>query len=148
MLEAKWINGYEDLADAHMIRIKVFIDEQGISWEDEMDDKDKDAMHLVLYDDKKPVATGRVLWNNGDFVIGRVAVLKEYRGKKYGDFIMRIMIRKAFECGGTKQFIHAQTAAIGFYEKLGFAAYGDEFMEDGIPHVSMVREGDIFCFCL
>jgi predicted GNAT family N-acyltransferase len=148
MIETTWLNGFEDLSDAFMIRQKVFVEEQNVPYEEEFDGTDEACMHLIVYDEGKPVATGRVLWDDGDFILGRIAVLKECRGKKYGDFLMRLLIRKAFESGGTRQIIHAQIAAKGFYEKLGFAQFGEPYMEVNIPHIDMAREGDIFCFCL
>jgi len=60
---------------------------------------------------------------------------------------MRLLIRRAYELGGTEQHIHSQTHARGFYEKLGFAATSGEYMEAGIPHVNMSRRGDIGGIC-
>lgn len=144
MIKAIWLNGYEDISDAHMIRQKVFIEEQGTPWEIEMDDLDTLAMHLVIYENDVPVATGRVIWDEGECIIGRLAVLKEHRGKKYGDFAMRLMIRRAYDSGAKRQHIHAQIQAKGFYEKLGFKACGEEYLEADIPHIDMFRDGDIF----
>ncbi|MDR1209987.1 MAG: GNAT family N-acetyltransferase, partial [Clostridiales bacterium] len=118
-------------------------DEQGVPEDEEFDGTDADCMHLILYDGDTPVAAGRVLWDDGEFRLGRVAVRKAFRGQGLGDFLMRLMIRKAFECGGETQYISAQTRAIGFYEKLGFESYGEEYGEAGIPHVRMKRVGDI-----
>lgn len=145
MLKAVWLNGYQDLSDAYYIRRKVFIEEQGVPEEDEMDNKDSLAMHLVLYDDEKPAGTARVVIDKDKFVIGRIAVLKEKRGQKYGDFIVRLAIRKIFTSGGKTQYIYAQTAAVPFYEKLGFEKFGEEYMDCGIPHFPMKRSGDIEC---
>ena len=143
MIEARWYSGFEDLTDAHMIRRAVYIDEQGVDPEEEFDGTDEACMHLVLYDDGAPVATGRVMWDNGKFLIGRVAVLKDRRGEKLGDFVVRLCIRKAFDSGGETQYIRAQIHARKFYEKLGFEAYGDEFLEANIPHICMKRHGDV-----
>ncbi len=147
MISTKWYYGEENLEDVHMIRTRVFIEEQKVPPELEMDGTDVDAIHLAVYDEGVPVATGRVLIKDGVFTLGRIAVLKEHRGKKYGDLVVRMLIRRAFDMGGQKQYLHSQTHARGFYEKLGFAAYGEEFAEAGIPHVSMVHEGDVHGCC-
>jgi len=143
MIRTKWFTGAAELSDAHNIRRAVFINEQGVSEAQEMDGTDAGAIHLVAYDGAKPVATGRILIENELYLLGRIAVLKEVRGQGYGDFVMRLLIRRAFELGGTRQTVHAQLQAKGFYETLGFRATGAEYEEAGIPHVAMEREGDI-----
>jgi len=143
MLRTKWTTGAADLGDAHMIRRVVFMEEQGVSEAEEMDGTDAGAIHLVVYDGYEPVATGRILIEDDKYILGRVAVLKEHRGEHLGDFVMRLLVRRAFELGGERQEIHAQLQAKGFYEKLGFVAYGEEFMEADIPHTMMERFGDI-----
>jgi len=143
MITAEWFAGDGDLTGIHMIRRAVFIGEQGVSEAEEMDGTDMEAIHLLVRDNGAPVATGRIIVIDEKFYIGRVAVLKEHRGKKYGDFTMRLLIRKAYDMGGTEQHLHAQTQARGFYEKLGFTAISDEYMEANIPHVDMVRYGDV-----
>jgi len=145
MIETKWFTGETDpaLADAHHIRRVVFMDEQNVSEEEEMDGTDVGAIHLVAYEGGKPVATGRILIEGEKYILGRIAILKEMRGQGLGDFIMRLLIRRAYELGGTRQEIHAQLQAVGFYKTLGFTPYGEEFMEANIPHTMMEREGDI-----
>jgi len=143
MISTKWFTGAADLGDASAVRRVVFIDEQNVSEEEEWDGTDAAAIHLVAYEGGKPVATGRILIDGDEFLLGRIAVLKEYRKQGFGDFIMRLLIRRAFELGGTRQVIHAQLQAKGFYEKLGFVPFGEEFMEANIPHTMMAREGDI-----
>lgn len=148
MIHTKWFDGNGDLTDAHYIRTVVFVDEQGISLEEEFDGTDACAIHLVAYEDGAPVATGRILKADGQLIIGRIATVKEHRKKGYGDLIVRMLIRKAFSMGEQTQHIHAQKAAQGFYEKLGFVAYGDVYDEAGIEHISMVHEGDVGGHCL
>ncbi len=148
MIVAEWFNGNDDLTDTFEIRRKVFIEEQGVSEELEMIKSEDDiSIHLVVYDANKPVATGRIIVQNSQYILGRIAVLKEERGKHYGDFVVRLLIRKAYEMGGEEQHIHAQISATGFYEKLGFECYGSNYMEAGIPHINMVHKGDISCNC-
>lgn len=152
MIQTRWIHGEDDLTDAYDIRRKVFIEEQGVSEEEEMDGTDGLSVHLVVYggnamQENIPVACGRILVENGLYTLGRIAVLKEHRGKGYGDLVVRMLIRKAFDSGAEVQYIHSQLHARSFYEKLGFIAYGEEYEEAGIPHISMKHEGDVSGKC-
>ena len=141
MIGCKWFIGGTDNGDAVAIRRRVFIEEQGIAEEIELDGTDGDAIHLVAYDGEKPVATGRIMLYGAEAHIGRVAVPAEERGKGYGDFIMRVLVYKCCEMDYTYQVVHAQLSARGFYEKLGFSQEGGVFDEAGIPHVTMTHEG-------
>jgi ElaA protein len=136
----------EDLSDAHSIRRAVFIEEQGVSYEEEHDGTDGACIHLVLYDEKNtPVATGRIMVTNEDFVIGRVATLKSHRGQGLGTAVMQTLIDACVMMGAERQILGAQIQARDFYEKLGFVAYGDVYDDAGIPHISMERIGGNFC---
>ncbi|MDN5484846.1 MAG: GNAT family N-acetyltransferase, partial [Pseudomonas sp.] len=83
-----------------------------------------------------PIGTARLL-PSGE--IGRVSVLKDWRGLKVGDKLMEAVIGVAEKRGQTRQFLSAQVYAAPFYERLGFRIVSDEFLEVGIPHVDMVR---------
>lgn len=135
----KWITPGGNLSDAFYIRTKVFIEEQQVPEDIEIDDIDPRTDHLVLYIDDKPAATGRIVWDS-PVSLGRIAVLSEYRGSGLGAEIVTRLMEKIFERGESEVHIHAQTHALGFYEKLGFRAYGDVFDEAGIPHRSMVKK--------
>lgn len=142
MIQGKYLYYGDDLTQAFDIRRKVFVDEQKVSEEEEFDEIDNIAVHAIVFDtdDKnKPVATGRVYPNpNGDnFCIGRIAVLKEARGKYYGDFVVRLLLNKALLSGAKEVILSAQVRAIPFYEKIGFISYGDIFQDAGIDHVKM-----------
>ena len=143
MIRTEWFFAGDDLTDAHCIRREVFIKEQNVPESVEMDEEDKNADHIVVYDGRRPVATGRIVRREGRFILGRIAVLKEERGKRYGDLVVRMLTRRAFELGAQKQYIHAQLSVKAFYEKIGYVAYGEEYLEVGIPHVNMVHEGDV-----
>ena len=146
MISMRWFFGEkEDLGDAHRIRREVFINEQGVSEADEMDGTDSACIHLVVYDTDTPVSTGRILItdNDMDFIIQRVATVKSHRGQGLATGIMEALIEACVQMGGTRQILNAQISARGFYEKLGFTAYGDEFDEAGIPHVAMEHFGSI-----
>ncbi len=120
--------------DAKFIRKQVFIIEQNIPEEEEWDDQDMISDHFVVYDQDQPIATARLLQNNS---VGRVAVLKTYRGQGIGRMIMLEIIRQAHQ--QDRKFLHlsSQVHAISFYEKLGFSIQGDAYDECGIPHIKM-----------
>ena len=120
--------------DAKFIRKQVFIIEQNIPEEEEWDDQDMISDHFVVYDQDQPIATARLLQNNS---VGRVAVLKSYRGQGIGRMIMLEIIRQAHQ--QDRKFLHlsSQVHAISFYEKLGFSIQGDAYDECGIPHIKM-----------
>jgi len=141
VIQARWFIGGDDCGDALMIRRRVFIEEQCIDEDVEMDGKDAEALHLVVYDGERPVATGRMRLVDNQALIGRVAVLEEERGKGYGDFAMRVLIWQAAEMRYDRQIVHAQLEVAGFYKKLGFKPVGEEYEEAGITHITMVREG-------
>ena len=137
MFSTRWFDGCEDLRDSFDIRREVFCKEQGISEELEFDGSDSEAVIVVVYEDDIPAATGRVIKINNEMRLGRIAVKSEYRGKRYGDLVVRMLIRKCYDIGAEEQYVHAQVQAKGFYEKLGFVPFGEEYIEDGILHISM-----------
>lgn len=129
-------NGHWDKLeqDAKFIRKQVFIIEQNIPEEDEWDDQDMISDHFVVYDQDQPIATARLLQNNS---VGRVAVLKTYRGQGIGRMIMLEIIRQAHQQDRTFLQLSSQVHAISFYEKLGFSIQGNAYDECGIPHIKM-----------
>jgi len=139
MITSKWFSGNDDLADAYFIRRSVFIEEQKIDEDIEYDGTDGDAEHLVLYEKNQPVATGRLIMVDDKMHIGRMAVLKKHRGNGLGERTMTECVSRAVAQGHSKIFLHAQAYARGFYEKLGFVVFGNEFEEAGIPHVFMKK---------
>ena len=124
--------------DAFEIRTKVFVDEQG--FRDIPDEIDGYAYHVAAYDGDKIIGCGRFfLENNNDYHIGRIAVLPEYRGKEVGTCIMLKIEEFLKELGGKNVVLSSQRRARIFYEKLGYAAVGEEFIEEGYPHINMKK---------
>ena len=114
------------------IRHKVFVEEQKVPEELEWDDADERAYHvLATAPDGTPIGTGRLKL---DCHIGRMAVVKHWRGRGVGASILSTLISLAEKEGCDTVRLHAQTHAIEFYAKFGFTAVGDEFEEAGIPH--------------
>lgn len=129
------------LAEAFAIRRAVFVAEQGVSEALEIDGREGEARHLLALLDGRPVGTLRVrLLDQGRLAkIERVAVLATARGRKVGQALMAAALDLARLLDARAAELHAQTYATGFYQRLGFEAFGAEFEEDGLPHVAMRR---------
>lgn len=119
------------------IRTTVFIEEQGVPPDLEWDGLDEHSYHVMAFaPDGSPIGVGRLLQ---DGHIGRVAVLKEWRGKGVGKALMDLLLVVANKMGFEEVKLNAQVHALDFYVRLGFAAHGKEFMDAGIPHLAMTR---------
>ena len=116
------------------IRKAVFIDEQHVPKDLEWDGQDENCTHFLASVNATPVATAR-LTAKGQ--IGRMAVLREYRGIGIGSRLLAAVIEQARQSGFEQVFLHAQVNVIGFYEKFGFSAEGDIFIDAGIEHRTM-----------
>jgi predicted GNAT family N-acyltransferase len=128
----------EARAAAQPIRETVFVAEQGVPSEIELDDWDERSEHAIAYDRAgRPVGTGRLL---PDGHIGRMAVRSESRGSGIGARLLEALIERARARGMRRVALNAQTHAAPFYARFGFAVAGQAFMEAGIPHVAMERE--------
>jgi len=131
------VENRSEFEQAYKIRKEVFVKEQNVPEEIELDEFDEIADHVVAYRDCEPVGCGRVFFQDDYARIGRVAVLREERKNGTGKLICEELIRIAKEKGAKKFVLDAQVRAIGFYQKLGFSVTSDVFMEAGIEHVRM-----------
>lgn len=130
-----------DIATCRALRRAVFIDEQGVSEADEIDDQDDAAIHLLATDDGRPLATARLVTLGDTVKVGRVCVLAPARGTGLGAALMRAAVEQARAIPGVIRVkLGAQTHALGFYERLGFRAYGDVFDDAGVPHRMMALD--------
>lgn len=132
---------YHSLPEAaKSIREEVFVVEQGFKYE--FDDLDLTSTHIVGYINGLPVATCRVLFNEQrkTYAVGRIAVIKEYRGKGLGAEILREGEEYIRKIGGGLVSLHAQVRAAGFYEKQGYIRVGEIDDEEGYPHIWMTKE--------
>lgn len=128
-----------DLEPCFALRRRVFIEEQNVPEEEEWDALDAVAIHLLMTHEGRPVGTARLIIDGETGKIGRVCVLSDMRGTGAGAALMRFAIGHLAARGDlTKLKLSAQTYAIGFYEKLGFSAYGPEYDDAGIAHRDMV----------
>lgn len=137
-MEVKWFKGSENLEEGFAIRREVFVEEQKVPLDMEIDELDKNCNHIVVYNNGEAIAVGRIIFEAHKCFLGRIAVVKKYRGKGIGEFLVKEMLKKAFDDGIKEVFIHAQAYAEGFYKKIGFRAYGEKFYEAGIEHISMI----------
>lgn len=131
-------NWDEAQVDARRIREAVFVREQGVPPTLEMDGEDAHCDHaLAVTEEGKAVGTGRLL---PDGHIGRMAVLKEWRGMGVGAQLLQALVEQARRRRHACVRLNAQAYATGFYRRYGFEVSGPEFMEAGIPHLAMQRD--------
>tara|TARA_B100001964_G_C14111561_1_gene544074 strand:- start:52 stop:471 length:420 start_codon:yes stop_codon:yes gene_type:complete len=129
-------NYEENQKDICRIRFEVFVDEQNVPEDLEIDGLDDEAKHVLAYIDDEAIGTGRIL---SDGHIGRVAVLKKYRGLGIGNSVMRELIKWAQQNKLEKLWLSSQWHAHSFYLDLGFVCEGDIYEEAGIDHIKMYR---------
>jgi len=134
MLKIELLDWERACAEASRIRLAVFVEEQRVPPEIEMDANDAASVHALAYENGKTVGTGRLL---PDGHIGRMAVLREHRAQGVGAAILERLIAEARRKGMREVVLSAQTHALEFYRKHGFAPSGGVYMEAGIPHQEM-----------
>nr|WP_084600147.1 GNAT family N-acetyltransferase [Pontibacillus litoralis] len=125
--------------DAYTVRKTVFVEEQNVSLEEEIDENDPVATHFVGYVQGEPVAASRLRFTGDYGKLERICVLQAYRGSSFGKQIILHMEEFVKRQGYTKTKLHAQTHALQFYEALGYKVVSEEFMDAGIPHKTMVK---------
>ena len=123
-------------ADASPIRFEVFVAEQRVPADIELDELDARCVHAVAYENGAPIATGRLL---PDGHIGRMAVLKAWRGRGVGSAILRALMDAARRRGDAKIELSAQVHAVPFYLAHGFQPVGPVYEEAGIAHQAMTK---------
>jgi predicted GNAT family N-acyltransferase len=134
---ANW-NDDAERAACVAVREQVFTVEQNVAREDELDNFDATARHVLARDlAGNPIGTGRLTTERK---IGRMAVLKDWRGRHAGEAMLNLLVEQARALHYPDVELHAQTQAVPFYEKFAFAKYGDEFVECDIRHFNMRRE--------
>lgn len=141
-MEIKVADNKERYDECLDIRMKVFVEEQDVPADVEVDEYEDVCTHFVLYDDSGEAA-GTVRYrpmDDGLVKVERMAVLKTHRGKKYGYDLMEGVHQHARSAGFLSAKLGAQVHAIPFYEKLGYEVASDEFDDAGIPHKYMIRE--------
>ena len=137
-LQVKQIFSDEAKARAFGIRMRVFVSEQGVPRDIELDDDDQHAIHFLATSSGRAVGTARLVMRGKKAKVGRMAVLKKYRRKGIGAAVLTRVIAAAKHRGARIIFLHAQMTVIEFYEKMGFRCVGPVFDEAGIAHRQMV----------
>ena len=122
--------------DICAIRYEVFVEEQNVPEELEIDGFDGEAKHVLAFVDGVPIGTGRIL---SDGHIGRLAVLKKYRRQGAGKLIMKELMKWAQDMNLEKVWLSSQWHAHSFYLDLGFICVGEIYEEAGIDHIKMLR---------
>jgi predicted GNAT family N-acyltransferase len=138
-LEVKIVHNPQQLQDAYLIRKLVFIEEQKVPEHLEMDEFDETAIHFVGYENGHPVAASRLRFVDEYGKLERICVLKEFRGRHFGQQIIHEMEKVINAKGYKKAKLNAQTHAESFYQSLGYHTVSGEFMDAGIPHVTMIK---------
>ncbi|MBY5033948.1 GNAT family N-acetyltransferase [Streptococcus gallolyticus] len=131
---------YQRAASIH-VRYQVFVLEGSIPKEEEFDQNDhEDTIYAVMYEGENPVSTARFLpLNNQEARITRVATCKKQRGLGYAGEVVTALEDYAVQHGIHRLIIHSELAAKSFYESIGYQAYGEVYMEDGVPCQSLEK---------
>lgn len=124
--------------EAMDVRIKVFVEEQGFV--DKMDDIDSVAIHFVAFEKEMAIGTCRIFLKENSYILGRLAVLSEYRQKGVGRALMTAAEQKVKKIGFNSLMLHSQIRATEFYEKCGYKAFGEVELEENYPHIWMKKE--------
>lgn len=151
LIQGKLLSYGSDLSEVMEIRRQVFVKEYQRRESEEFDEQESIAMHVLVFeqsDKKKPVATGRIVFDGSICEIGHIAVLKEYRRRQYGDFVVRMLINKAFTSGIHEVSVKAPGQLIDFFKKIGFTMKETE--ESIIPdkeYDMTICDGDVLTCC-
>lgn len=138
-MDLRVVKTEQELLDAFSVRKIVFVEEQKVPEEEEIDQFEDDATHFVLYNEGVAVGAGRFRILDGIGKVERICVLKETRGTGAGKEIMLGIEEYAKGIQVLSLKLNAQTQAIPFYEGLGYKVVSEEFMDAGIPHKTMKK---------
>lgn len=130
----------DDLIKVFIVRGIVFMDEQHVSYREEMDEYEHAALHILGEINEEPMAAARIRFDGPFAKIERMAVRKEYRRRGYGSELLRFVMQVARDAGFGKFKLHAQLPAREFYAKHGFQTRGETFLEANIKHCLMIKE--------
>lgn len=126
-MRIKIVTTSEEIKHAYFIRTTVFVDEQKVPMEEEIDEHEDEAIHFVGYEGDKPVAASRLRFVDKYGKLERICILKEHRNKSYGSKIIQAMEKEVLKKGINKAKLNAQTQATEFYNRLGYKIVSGEF---------------------
>ncbi len=136
----KLVSSDRELKSAFEIRRQVFVEEQGISKELELDELDREVLHMVVKDKERIIGTARIRFlATGQAKLERMAVLKHFRRRGIGRGIVSFLIEELRNRQIGQVLLHAQYSAVAFYRSCGFEESGSPFWEAGIRHIKMKR---------
>ena len=136
-LKIRKVKNKNELDETFEIRKIVFVEEQNVPIDLEMDGLDNEAEHFIAYINKKPIGCARIRIKNNFAKLERIAIIKEYRNNRFGKQLTKFLIDYCKQKKFDEIRLHSQTYVSDFYKKLGFKAIGENFFEAGIEHVEM-----------
>ncbi|WP_445486873.1 GNAT family N-acetyltransferase [Niallia sp. 03133] len=139
-MEVVVVKNDKEMKDALYVRRTVFVDEQQVPEEEEIDQFEQDSIHFVLYDESKPIGAGRYRIFDEYGKVERICILKESRKGGSGKTLMNKIEEYAKKNGAPALKLNAQIQAIPFYSKLGYEVVSEEFLDAGIPHKTMKKK--------
>jgi predicted GNAT family N-acyltransferase len=137
--EVRVASNSSEVDEALELRRRVFVGVQGVTLDADRDGLDQTALHVVAVDGDHVVGTCRLVFDGDLARLGRMAVEPDARGRGIGAAILDEAERQARAAGSARIRLHAQVAARTLYERGGFEVRGEEFMEEGIPHLTMEK---------
>lgn len=139
-MRVKIAESREELEQAYHIRMVVFVEEQEVPAEEELDEHDATATHFLAFENDTAIAASRLRYTDDGYgKLERICVLKDHRGKSVGQQLINAMEEEIKHQNYHKSKLNAQTHALNFYKKLGYRVISEEFMDAGIPHVTMLK---------
>ena len=139
MTEVRVAADPSEVGEALELRRRVFVGQQGVTLEADRDGLDPEATHIVAVEDGRVVGTCRLVFDDDLARLGRMAVENDLRGQGIGAALRAVAEEEARSAGAARIRLHAQLAARTLYERGGFEVKGEEFLEEGIPHVTMEK---------
>jgi predicted GNAT family N-acyltransferase len=136
----KLVSTKQEYEDALNVRKIVFVDEQNVPIEEEIDQYEDDCYHFITYNNDEPIAAGRLRKIQDGGKVERICVLKPYRKQGVGKLIMDAIEKKAEQLNISPLYLNAQTHAKHFYTNLNYKVISDIFMDAGIPHITMKKD--------
>jgi predicted GNAT family N-acyltransferase len=139
VIEVRAAAGPPEVWAALDLRRRVFVEEQGVPIEEDLDGRDDEALHLVALIDGELVGTCRLLLGGGQAKLGRMVVAQHARGRGVAGLLLAEADARARDLGAGRIVLGAQLTAQRVYEKAGYEPYGDVFDDAGLPHVMMAK---------
>jgi predicted GNAT family N-acyltransferase len=148
LTQGKYLYFGDDISSVYHIRDEVFCKEIGMMEQDEKDGMDITSVHVLIFscdNTMKPVATGRISFDGDTYLIDKVCVIKEERNKYYGDFVVRMLVNKAFLSGASEVLVETYIQNIEFYKKIGFIVNGNVYKKFNEEYIKLIIKTEGLC---